>query len=274
MPRPKNDLYEKYRALYPDSKIYNVFLLDARRAESQIQQCAKCSGYDKQLCQGFTPVISDESGELTLRYCVCQFRKAALEQARVQRRFNMAKIPAKYVGKTFADYEVDANNKVSVAWAKKLTSLYLCGSPGTGKTFLAAIMAQELLRQGKSVIFGDVPTLLDQLKGTFDSDSDSTLDELMKMLAEVDVLILDDLGTETPTDWAVERLYLIINNRYTAGKTLIVTSNYAPDDAQERLNNPKGKSRSVTGSRIISRIKEMCRLCYLAGADRRERKKC
>ncbi|MBQ7705393.1 MAG: hypothetical protein IJT73_08220 [Selenomonadaceae bacterium] len=57
---------------------------------------------------------------------------------------------------------------------------------------------------------------------------------------------------------------------------LVVTSNYTPDEAEKRLNSPKGKSNrnaaeGVTGSRIISRIKGMCRLAYLGGNDRRRR---
>lgn len=264
-------LLDKYQAIYPQAYISNLFLIDIKREEILGKACENCKGYPcvKDSGKGFRHIICENGGELEIRYVPCQYAIAQKRQARAKRQFKLAKIPAMYVGKTFADYKVDANNKNAVAWAKRLENLYLFGSPGTGKTFLASIMAQEFLKQGKSVIFGDVPTLLDQLKGTFNNDSDSTLEELMKTLSEVDVLILDDLGTETPTEWAIERLYLIINNRYNAQKPLIVTSNYSPDAASRRLNKPKGAPEGVTGSRIISRISQMCRLVSINGGDRR-----
>lgn len=268
-------LFEKYQRMYPDAEITDNFLFEIRKIDSDVETCRKCTGYPCKISnKGQKPVIKEVEGVLKISSCICKHSVTARQQAIANSRFKNAKIPQMYVGKTFADYEVDGDNKNSVAWAKKLEGLYLFGRPGTGKTFLAAIMAQELLKQGKSVIFGDVPTLLDQLKGTFDSDSDSTLEQLMQTLSEVDVLILDDLGSETPTEWAVERLYLIVNNRYAAGKKLIVTSNYDPDAAEKRLNNPKAKGRSsegVTGSRIMSRIKQMCKLTILNGSDRRRR---
>lgn len=264
-------LYDKWQALFPQAYVSNWFLVNIKREEFADKACETCKGLpcQKLNSNGFRHIVSEENGELTIRYSPCQYTQIAKRQAKANRQFKLAKIPAMYVGKTFKDYQVDFNNKNAVAWAKRLESLYLFGTPGVGKTFLAAIMAQEFLKQGKSVIFGDVPILLDQLKGTFGKESEATLEELMKTLAEVDVLFLDDLGTETPTEWAVERLYLIVNSRYNAQKPLIVTSNYNPDAAARRLNRPKNAPEGVTGDRIISRISQMCRLVQLTGDDRR-----
>ena len=103
----------------------------------------------------------------------------------------------------------------------------------------------------------------------------TSLEELMKALEEVDLLILDDIGTENPTEWAAERLYLIVNSRYSAGKPIIATSNF---NAAELVNRLKTRDKSgrliesdVTGQRIVSRLCEMCQPVKIGGVDRRLR---
>ena len=264
-------MFEKYQSQYPEAYISDLFLMDIAKDEKDEMACRNCKGYPclKKRNQGYQHVLKVIFGELRISYKICEQKKAADIQRKVSRRFSLAKIPAMYIGKTFADYESDAGNKNAIAWAKAADSLYLYGSPGTGKTFLASIVAQEKLKQGKTVIFGDVPSLLDQLKETFNADSENTTQELMESLSAVDVLVLDDLGTETPTEWAVERLYLIVNARYTANKAIIVTSNYPLDVVADRLNKPKKGEIGVTGSRIVSRLRQMCKIASITGNDRR-----
>ena len=246
------------------------------RAETQVEKCAKCAGLSECTSnwgRGMKPVIRETDIAVTF----CKFLREKERQAKISRAFKMAKMPPKYIGKTFADYEVTAENSAAVKAAQNLlknpqSGLYIYGKPGTGKTFLAAIIAQELIHKGKSVIFGDVPSVLDDLKDTFDGGGENKLSQLMSMLAETDMLVLDDLGTEVPTEWAVERLYKIINDRYNSDKPLIVTSNYKPNIVGERMNHPKKKEGtydSVTGDRIISRLLQMCKGVVIKGADRR-----
>ena len=114
-----------------------------------------------------------------------------------------------------------------------------------------------------------MPTLLEILRSSFD-DPNTKITDLMDDLAKVDLLVLDDLGTENPTEWAVERLYSIINQRYNAEKPLIVTSNFRLKEVADRLNNPKNKREgypSVTGDRIVSRLAQMCERIELTGRD-------
>ena len=191
----------------------------------------------------------------------------------LNRKFKAAKIPPLYRDKTFADFKVNGDNAQAVQAAKNFLKnqqggLFLCGKPGRGKTFLASIVTQEFLKLDKSVIFSDVPTLLEILRNSFDDRNTKILD-LMDDLIKVDLLVLDDLGTENPTEWAVERIYTIINQRYNEEKSLIVTSNFFLGDLSERLNAPKNASsnKNITGSRIVSRLAQMCERVELKGKD-------
>lgn len=256
----------KYRAKLPELVIEDSDAFDLKTLERENKPCVGCKGYPckkSDSTQGFQlKITSRADGKIAFASARCKWAKVANNK-------RVAKIPPMYADKTFADYQIDAGNKGAFEGAKTLQSLYIFGNPGTGKTFLASVMGNELLNQGKSVIFVDTPTLLDQMRNTFDRESTVTIESLMQKLSKADVLILDDLGTETPTQWAVERLYLVINDRYNANKPLIVTSNYDLQQAADRLNNPVNGERGVTGSRIVSRIRGLCKTAKITGNDKR-----
>lgn len=140
-------------------------------------------------------------------------------------------------------------------------SLYLYGGTGTGKTFLASLVAKEFWE--KSCVFRDVPSLLAELKGTF-GKNDLT-QKFMARCEKTRLLILDDLGAGLITEWSVGILYEIINTRYNANRSVVVTGNYDFDGLERRLS----VADKFSGSRIISRLKEMCSTAYLGEEDRR-----
>ena len=251
------------------------------RAERDIAICEKCTGLPCARNLALTPYIftaEDEDGKRSaeIRYRLCKYQEAENKMKRLEKAFKLAKIPQQYRNKTFSDYKVSADNVQAVKAAKEFVAkgtggLFFFGDPGTGKTFLASIVTQEFLKSNKSVIFGDVPTLLEILRSSFE-DKNTKITDLMDDLSTVDLLVLDDLGTENPTEWAVERIYSIINQRYNAEKPVIVTSNFKLKEIVERLNHPKNSGSSypsVTGDRIISRLAQMCKRVKLEGADRR-----
>ena len=112
--------------------------------------------------------------------------------------------------------------------------LFFTGRYGTGKTHLAAAIANRVLETGTDVIFQPVPDLLDQLRMSYGNTGES-FEERFDRIRSVPLLILDDLGAQSATAWAEEKLYQIINYRYVNKLPTVVTSNVNPRDIDGRI---------------------------------------
>jgi DNA replication protein DnaC len=115
--------------------------------------------------------------------------------------------------------------------------LLLMGGYGCGKTHLAVAIANERIQQGHSALFVVVPDLLDYLRATFSPTSPVTYDERFEEIRTAPLLILDDLGAQSTTSWATEKLYQILNYRYNAQLPTLITTNYALEEIDLRLRS-------------------------------------
>jgi DNA replication protein DnaC len=133
--------------------------------------------------------------------------------------------------------------------------LYLCGGVGSGKTHLAAGLAQELIvKHHVPTLFHTAPELLDRLRPSEIGDRD----EWASWAMNAELLVLDDLGAEKATEWARERLFVLVNHRYRRNLPTIYTSNIGPDRLAAHL-----------GDRINSRIVETSEFVLVDGPDYR-----
>ncbi|TET37356.1 MAG: AAA family ATPase [Dehalococcoidia bacterium] len=121
--------------------------------------------------------------------------------------------------------------------------LVLQGPTGCGKTHLAAAIANYQLQKGKPVFFKVVPDLLDHLRSTFTPESKVTYDELFERVKKAPLLILDDFGKQASTPWAQEKLYQVINYRYNARLSTVITTRLSLEDIEleisSRMIDPK-----------------------------------
>lgn len=113
--------------------------------------------------------------------------------------------------------------------------LVFTGDPGCGKTHLAAAIANKLADNGHSILFVVVPDLLNHLRAAFDPQSSVRYDTRFDEIRTASFLVLDDLGTESATPWAREKLYQIFNFRYVARLPTIITTSSKPEQIDPKL---------------------------------------
>ena len=118
--------------------------------------------------------------------------------------------------------------------------LVFSGTYGCGKTHLAVAIANEVLRRGQSALFVVTPDLLDHLRAAFGPSSESSFDERFETVRQTPLLILDDFGAQSATPWAKEKLFQLLNYRYTAQLPTVITTNLRMSEIEPRLRSRLG----------------------------------
>ena len=190
------------------------------------------------------------------------------------------------------------------------TGLIFIGIPGTGKTHLAvAVLAELIQRYGARGRFVDFTALIHQIQSTFDPTSAESKHEVLDPVIKAEVLVLDELGAQKPTEWVRDTLYLIINTRYLQRLPTIFTTNYQlelkggprpglqgtqpakrvhsevpaaralePSSSQELVDTPRSVNpfadlKTRISPLLVSRLYEMAEPVKLPSSDFREKVK-
>src|SRR3954447_11662239 len=204
----------------------------------------------------------------------CECREQRLKKGR--NRGVASVIPARYRGVSLdrppiSDMSRDLELKAAVTEVaafletldEKLDAgrgLWLFGDTGTGKTTLAMLISKAALESGRTVAIYSLPKLLARIRQTYDAEpgGDSYL-RFFERLTAVDLLHIDDLGAEKRSDWVLEQLYALVNERYESQRSMLVTTNLDPQQLEEQI-----------GPRTVSRLVEICgEPLPLFGPDRR-----
>ena len=194
-------------------------------------------------------------------------------QAQARAKGVASVIPAKYRGVSFDRPPVTTMDPTTLREVRRFCDeicdnlaagrgLWLTGDVGTGKTTLAMLISKMALETGHSVAIYSLPKLLARVRRTYDgAPGEQSYLELFSRLTSVDLLHMDDLGAEKTSDWVLEQLYALINERYEQHRSLVVTTNLDETELEDQI-----------GERTVSRLVEICGdPVRMFGDDRRMR---
>jgi len=203
-------------------------------------------------CDGTGWIVGDDN---VASSCQCRERRAAHARSRGIDSL----IPTKYRGVSFDRPPVSSMDRTVVGVARDFVEalperlsegrgLWLMGDVGTGKTTLAMLISKSALEGGNTVAIYSLPRLLSRIRRTYDAEAgEQGYMEFFDRLCSVDLLHLDDLGAEKSSDWVLEQLYSIVNERYESERSMLVTTNLDQAELEGQI-----------GARTVSRLIEMC----------------
>lgn len=246
--------------------------------ESGLLYCGKCRTPKQHLLHlAFDVHDGQEQTMIVPVLCECEKKAAEREKERRKEAEEMkivhelrdkSLMDARFTGQTFSTFKTTKDNERALKLCKRYIDkfdsmvernqgLLFWGDVGTGKTFAAACIANALLERRVSVVMTSFVKLLEAMQG-FKEDDDS----LIHRLNRAKLLIIDDLGAERGTEFALEKVYNIIDSRYRAKLPLILTTNL-------NLKDMKGTT-DIRYSRIYDRIFEVCYPVQFSGPSFRK----
>lgn len=183
--------------------------------------------------------------------CVC------VRAFRVDDLWRRAEIPARYAEMVIESFREQANvhaYELAKSW-DGTRNVVLAGLPGRGKTHLAVAMLRREIERGKPGRFAYVPTILDEIRKRYAEgwEGESAQDYEARM-ARWPLLVLDDLGAERATPWAVERLTLLLEERQGRDCVTVITTNLMSRAAVEQHFAGVRGEAAIEASRLASRI--------------------
>jgi DNA replication protein DnaC len=278
--------------------------------------CPKCGGTGWRTVESPANQAQSTSADRAGARRGAAIREAVLcdcaAEDRSTRLVERARIPRRYEHCDFSNFETDVphDDARAAAWNHSLAQakievqgfardypvageggLLLMGPWGVGKTHLAVAALKEIVARGHSGLFYDYRELLKQIQASYNPASQTAEMEVLEPVLQVELLLLDDLGSSKPSAWALETVGHILNTRYNEKRVTLITTSYldAPMDggeasrdtfaAKRTLRMPSGQAigehgkenlAQRVGERIRSRLYEMCRTVAINAPDYRK----
>lgn len=228
------------------------------------------------LPSGMRQLGSDDSMTIGYKECTCSAALAAAERAKRaederenirKQRQRLERLTAAGIRRRFIGAQHERSSEI-VAACKKRRNVYICAKVGSGKTTLACAAAIEMIDSGhfKSVCIATTTEVLNAIKATFGKYS---TDDPLRKYKRASVLILDDMGKESPSDWVVEQLFDLINERYEDLLPTVVTTQFEPEELVKRLGKSGSEENAVA---IVSRLRSKRDNALIVRLDNKDRR--
>ena len=235
----------------------------------ELNNCKNCKNIleCKNEVEGYVYYPERNGDDIEFSYRPCKYKKEMDKQNTYLDNIYYFDMPREIKNASMHEiYTKDKNRYPVIKWIKEFIEesnkgeyhkgLYLNGNFGCGKTYLLSAMLNELAKKGKSVAIIYYPEFLRSLKENF-SDGDE-YKRMFDMAKKVDMLLLDDIGAETVTEWSRDEvLGTILQYRMEEGLATFFTSNLTINELEQHLAVTNKDVDNVKARRIIERIKQL-----------------
>ncbi len=245
-------------------------------------------------------IIQRSDGTQFAQDCQCRVERRSarlLKNARIPRRYQLCSLDSYETMHSSATKSVKKALSTSRKFAEGYPletngkGLLFVGARGLGKTHLAiGILKKLITERGATSVFWEHKELLDTLRSIYSVRTPGAEAEVLKTAITCDLLVLDDLGDITPSDWSWDTTSYILSSRYNEDRSTIITSNLPNEPASISFDDPidkfanqplKEAKRAMAkltladriGDRIWSRLQEMCVPVEMQGEDFRQKVK-
>ena len=250
------------------------------RVVSELKNCENCSSLleCKNEVNGCVYYPKKTEDSLDFNFVTCKYKNALIEKEKLNKsKFFGLSNDLKNASMADID-DVDFKKRSNVIKAlkefydgfpKNKKGLYLHGSFGSGKTFLVSCLLNELAKKDYKTVLIYYPELLNRLKSTFDN-TDESYAYLLNEVKQCDLLLIDDIGAETVTNWSRDEILgTILQYRMENNLSTFITSNLTLDELETHLSIVKNNTDKVKARRIIERIKQLTNDIELISVNRR-----
>ena len=201
-------------------------------SSAETAPCPRCNGV------GF---ISHRLALGQFDYVQCGCRRDLRREER--HRWAYANLPNAQAPRTFENLEITAELAAPLEAAREFATgetrhhvLTLYGNHGTAKSHLLEAIGREMLAQQHWIKYVFAPDMLDALRETYDEESKLTFEQVYELYSLPEVLLLDDLGAEKATEWTIEKLTRLVDQRIRNGNRLVVATNLNVESMAEKLS--------------------------------------
>ncbi|PAT01181.1 hypothetical protein CI105_08015 [Candidatus Izimaplasma bacterium ZiA1] len=232
---------------------------------NEINICNECVGIDscKLNLKGLTPVLVYELGAIKLAYSECRYKVRENNYKSNRRLLDSMYMPKRIELADIEDYYTTTEERMNVynymmrfiklyPTGEKMKGLYLEGPYQKGKTYTLAALANEMIKLGYTVIIAYFPDLVRELKSAI---GNGKLEQIVKKLKNVDILMLDDIGGEAQSPWVRDEvLGPILQHRLLDEMPTFFSSNVSQKELGKYLTKSSEQAEKMKAFRIVSRI--------------------